>query len=246
MAHIDSGTRSIARSTVADIRYWAPIFLVFACCAMMSTLCLAAGPVSSAADSPSAGASVVDHLNVPGPIAFRGKSYRLVWSERKGVLTVQEYLPAGETLERFDSMFTVSEQSDLSAEASAAAKVRELDARKGTDPVVNHAMLRSEDGRRILLDLLLSSPDGNGGRIVEWSAYRYEPRQEGDGVRMVGISRRAYGDGVAPFLRDELKPIRASDVDALAALAVSDAAPANTSPDTLMPAKRDAMQSPGR
>ena len=238
MAHIDSVTRSIARSTAADVRYWMPTFLVFACCSMMSTLCLAAGPASSAASSPSASASVVDHLNVPGPIAFQGKSYRLAWSERKGVLTVQEYLPAGETLERFASMFTVNERSDVSVEFAAAAKVRELDARKGTDPVVNHAMLRSEDGRRILLDLLLSSPDGNGGLIVEWSAYRYEPRREGDGVRMVGISRRAYGDAVVPFLRDALKRIRAADVDALAALAVGDAPPVLKSSNSPSPIKR--------
>lgn len=247
MAHIDSVSRSVARSTAADARYWAPIFLVFACCAMMSTLCLAAGPASGAATrSPAASASVVDHLNVPGPIPFQGKSYRLAWSERKGVLTVQEYLPAGETLERFDSMFTINERTDVSVEIAAAAKIRELEARKGTDPVVNHAMLRSEDGRRILLDLLLSVPDGNGGLIVEWSAYRYEPRREGDGVRMVGISRRAYGDAVVPFLRDALKRIRVSDVDALAAQAVSDPAPANKSPDAPKPAKRDPVQSPDR
>lgn len=244
MAHIDSVTRSVAGRAAADVRHWAPAFWVFACCAIMSTLCLAAGPASIAATSPTASTAVVDYLNVPGPIAFQGKSYRLAWSERKGALTVQEYLPAGETLERFDSMFTVSERSDVSVEVAAAAKVRELDARKGTDPVVNHAILRSEDGKSILLDFLLSSPDGDGGQIVEWNAYRYEPRRGGEGVRMAAISRRAYGEAVVPFLRDALKRIRASDVDALAALAVSDAAPAKKSPVAPTPAKREPVQSP--
>ncbi len=244
MAHIDSVIRSIARSTAADARYRASIFLVFACCAMISTLCLAAGPASGAAtSSPTASAPVVDHLNVPGPIAFQGKSYRLAWSERKGVLTVQEYLPVGETLERFDSMFTVNERSDVSVEIAAAAKIAELEARKATDPVVNHAMLRSNDGQRILLDFLLSSPDGNGGRIVEWNAYRYEPRREGEGVRLLGISRRAYGEAVVPFLRDALKRTRAADIDGLAALTLSDAAPAIESSDAVTSAKGGTEQS---
>ncbi len=48
---------------------------------------------------------VVDRLKVPGPIGFSGETFRLAWtSNPSDRLYKQEYLPAGQTLERYESM----------------------------------------------------------------------------------------------------------------------------------------------
>ena len=50
--------------------------------------------------------------------------------------------------------------------------VQSLDARKGTDPVVNHQLLRNDSTGEILLDFLISDTSASP-IVVEWNAYRY-------------------------------------------------------------------------
>ena len=108
--------------------------------------------------------------------------------------------------------------------AAMAAFVASLEARKPSDPVVNYEVLTGDNGE-VILDFLLSARQPDGDFIIEWNAYRYGAL--GDGVQMVGISRRAYGDEAAEdFLRNRLKPLRQRDVQALAGLAVRATLPA--------------------
>jgi hypothetical protein len=164
--------------------------------------------------------SVVDHLKVPGPIAFSGETFRLAWSSHPNDrLYKQEYLPAGQTLERYQGMLMLDLMFDgVTPRQKAEAFAANLQARKKTDPVVNFQLLQGDNGQ-VILDFVLSGKQPNGDLILEWNAYRYSTL--GDGVQMVGISRRAYGDAAAEdFLRNRLKTLRDRDIQALAGLKV--------------------------
>ena len=63
-------------------------------------LVLALGLPARAADPP------VDHLSVPGPLRLDGIEFALAWSAaRPPAIFRQEYLPAGQTLERYRQMW---------------------------------------------------------------------------------------------------------------------------------------------
>ena len=52
--------------------------------------------------------SAVDRLSLPDPIAFNGESYRLSWSSHPtSYYYKQEYLPPGQTSERFQRMVLI-------------------------------------------------------------------------------------------------------------------------------------------
>jgi hypothetical protein len=171
--------------------------------------------------------NVVDHLSVPGPLVFAGDSYGLVWSSHPSPqLYKQEYLPAGQTLERYSSMLMVDVWLDgLTAAQKATAMVESLAERKKTDPLVNYDLLFNEAGTELLLDFVLSAPGADGNIIVEWNAYRYRPLPSG--VLLTAISRRAYGEEAAlAFLRTELKQLRERDIGLLTKLEVPVVVPA--------------------
>lgn len=170
--------------------------------------------------------NVVDHLKVPGPIAFSGETFRLAWSSHPSDrLYKQEYLPAGQTLKRYQGMLMLDLMFDgVTPRQKAEAFAATLQARKKTDPVVNFQLLQGDNGQ-VILDFVLSGKQPNGEIIIEWNAYRYSAL--GEGVQMVGISRRAYGDAAAEdFLRNRLKALRDRDITALAGLEMSATLPA--------------------
>lgn len=168
----------------------------------------------------------VERLGIPGPIRFGGTSYALTWTSKPSAeLYKQEYLPAGQTVERYDSMLMVDlRPTGGTAAQSAAAMVETLKARKATDPIVNHDLLLKEDGTGALLDFVMSARDASGV-ILEWNAYRYTATSDGRGTQMIGISRRAYGDTAARALLTGLKASRTKDIDALARMTVPVARP---------------------
>ena len=170
--------------------------------------------------------NMVDRLNLPGPIEFSGETFRLAWtSNPSDRLYKQEYLPTGQVLERYESMLMLDLTFDgTTPRQKATAFIASLEARKPSDPVVDYEVLTGDNGD-VILDFLLSAKQPVGDFIIEWNAYRYSAL--GDGVQMVGISRRAYGDeAVEEFLRNRLKALRQRDVQALAGLAVRATLPA--------------------
>ena len=53
--------------------------------------------------------SATEYFNVGNPIKYCGTKYSLVWSAQpQENYFVQEYLPKGESLDRYNQMFTVS------------------------------------------------------------------------------------------------------------------------------------------
>lgn len=165
-----------------------------------------------------------DHLSVPGPIRFDGVEHRLAWSAkpRPGYIK-QEYLPAGQTLERFEQMLLVEVLvSGTDAASAAAAQVRMVNQRKAQDPVANVAILRNPESGELIVDFILSATVPSGDKVIEWSAYRYLPK--GKGVLMFGVSRRAYGEARTGFMQ-RLKTMRPEAIRMLAAEPAPDVQP---------------------
>ena len=165
-------------------------------------------------------ADAVDRLSLPDLIEFNGESYRLSWSSHpKPYYYKQEYLPPGQTSERFQRMVLIETiVRGVDVNGAVAAKVNMLNKRKSSDPTVNFAVVKNPKNGEIILDFILSAQDPKGEDVVEWNAYRYAAfRGKGgaSGVLLFGISRRAYGDDATNFLR-RLKSVRPAEVNALA------------------------------
>jgi len=165
--------------------------------------------------------TAVDRLSLPDSIEFNGESYRLSWSSHPNPYYYkQEYLPPGQTSERFQRMLLIEAiVRGIDVNGAVSAQVTMLNKRKSTDPTVNFALLKNPKNDEIILDFILSTQDSKGTDIVEWNAYRYAAlRGKGgaSGVLLFGISRRAYGDDATNFLR-RLKSARPAEVNALAA-----------------------------
>jgi hypothetical protein len=174
--------------------------------------------LGSAAVARSDGA--VDRLSFPGPIEFKGESYRLSWSSHPTPYYYkQEYLPPGQTSERFQRMVlieAIARGADVNG--AVAAQVNKLKKRKLTDPTVNFAVIKNAKNGEIILDFILSAKDPKGEDVVEWNAYRYAAlggKGGESGVFLFGISWRGYGNNTTAFLR-RLKAARPVEINALA------------------------------
>lgn len=165
-----------------------------------------------------------DRIGVPGPIRFGDTDFALQWTSNPSPgLYKQEYVPAGQRVERYASMVLIDVRplgGDVAQ--TARAMIGQIDARKTSDPVANFDVIVNDAGDEVLLDFVLSASDASGA-IVEWNAYRYFPGPGGQGTTMLGISRRAYGDAVRDFLV-ELKVRRPQDIRTLSALRAFDIA----------------------
>lgn len=89
--------------------------------------------------------SAVDRLSLPESIEFNGESYRLSWSSHpKPDYYKQEYLPSGQTSERFQRMVLIEAiVRGVDINDAVAAKVSMLNKRKSTDPTVNFAVVKN-------------------------------------------------------------------------------------------------------
>ena len=169
-----------------------------------------------------AGAEVIDHLGVPGPIQFDGQRYELAWTAMPAADYVkQEYVPDGQTPETFSQMLLVERiVGDIAGMDAVRSQVDMLNQRKASDPLVNMDLIQQKQTGEVLLDFIISARDEEGEMVVEWSAYRYAPysgRGGESGVLLFGVSHRAYGDEGARAFLTELKQLRPAQIQALAA-----------------------------
>jgi hypothetical protein len=171
------------------------------------------------------GQGATDYLGVPGPIELAGVEYELAWSSQPAAnYTKQEYLPAGQVPEAYESMVMVEFlASDLTPVQMASAQVDMLNQRKATDPLVNMSMMTNQQSGEVLLDFIVSSKDAAGEYIVEWNGYRYASARNGDGEGgglLFGVSHRAYGNEEAKAFLQSLGEFKSKQIDALAAAAL--------------------------
>lgn len=158
-----------------------------------------------------------ERLGVPGPLAFQSTQFALAWNANPSAgYFKQEYLPAGQTLERYEQMFMIEASTSATPEAAAGAQLAMLKKRKGTDPTVNWDIIRNNATGEIIPDFILSDPRAE---FVEWNAYRYARLGKAGGVALYAISRRGYGDKA----RDFLIALKQASPAAIKALATFDA-----------------------
>ncbi|WP_081631095.1 hypothetical protein [Aureimonas ureilytica] len=165
-----------------------------------------------------------DRLGVPGAIEFADMSYILASAdEPQPGYVKQEYLPKGATFDRYETMMLVEfVEGDMKPAEIVRAQTQMLDERRTMDPFVNYDIVLASEGDGIILDFLMSGETEEGTRIAEWNAYRYVSGKNPEGKAggwLVGVSRRAYGDDITPFL-ERLRTERGADVATLAAISV--------------------------
>jgi hypothetical protein len=98
--------------------------------------------------------SAVDRLSLPDSIEVNGESYRLSWSSHPNPnYYKQEYLPPGQTSERFQRMLLIEAiVRGIDLNGAVNAQVTMLNKRKSTDPTVNFALLKNPKNDEIILD----------------------------------------------------------------------------------------------
>jgi hypothetical protein len=166
-------------------------------------------------DSP----KVKDYLSVPGPLAFNKGSYSLSWSSHPSATYYkQEYLPAGQTSDKYTSMILLEVATgDFTLADLVKSKTAELDQRKKTDQTTNYSVIQNPTTGEYMLDFVISQGTGAVG-IVEWNVYRYvklKDKAGAKGVQLISYSKRAYGDAGTAFLK-QLKTTRPTDINAMA------------------------------
>lgn len=154
-----------------------------------------------------------DRINVKGPLKFSDLNFDLAWSARPSdAYYIQEYVPAGESVENFHQMLTIHLFNvGIDPRDAVQQKVQELERRKTTDVVCNYAVTESPDGKEFIVDFLLS--ESKAEKIVaEFNVYRYKQVDLGPGkkgILVYAFSKRSYGDQVTDFLKS-LKTARSA------------------------------------
>ena len=169
-------------------------------------------------------ADVKNYFNIAEEQSFNGLNYKLSWSSHPADnYYKQEYLPAGETSEHFDHMLVMDFViTEASASQLAQQKKAELEKLKPSDPIINYALYVKEG--EIILDFILSDSSSGNLNIVEHNIYRYKSytdKGEHKGVLLIGISERAYGKAITPFLT-ALKQTRVEQLNKLAVYKIPD------------------------
>lgn len=206
---------------ILSLRRTVPLLLAIAMLSPVIAEAKRPAPPSPPASSPAA-ADAVDRLGLQGPIAFDGKAFALAWSSHPSpTLYKQEYVVAGDSVERYAAMLMVDLRLDgPDAEAMARSVTAQVEARKATDPVANYDILTNPATGEVIIDFLMSAAGADGQLIVEWTAQRYANRPDGAGTTLVAFSRRGYGDGARDFLVG-LKASRGRDLQALSSLSLA-------------------------
>lgn len=148
--------------------------------------------------------TVIDYLNIPGPISFDNGSYYLVWtSHPTDNYFKQEYISPGDSLDKFKKLVTIDVLTGkIKPKDVVATKIAELNKLKKKNPVINYQTFEKDD--EIMLDFLISenTPDGKYLSIVERNIYRYKPIVDKNGQKAIllfYVSERAYGDDIDKF-----------------------------------------------
>ncbi|MBC7848429.1 MAG: hypothetical protein H7Y31_01770 [Chitinophagaceae bacterium] len=165
--------------------------------------------------------AATDFLGVSGPIKIYGSTYSLAWSSHPSPQYYkQEYLKAGEKLEKFGSMVMVEVLTGVPDHKQiVAAKLKELDQMKANNPIVNYETFENKQAGEFMIDFLLSANEADGSiQILERNVYRYKSiidKQGKKAVLLFAVSVRSYGKQATIFLA-ELKGKRSALIDQVA------------------------------
>lgn len=171
--------------------------------------------------------AVVDWIGVRGPVYFNSTAFTLAWSDKpRENYRIQEFLPAGDSVETFHQMMTIHVFiTNLTPKEAAQQEAKELDDRKKTDPVCQYSIAASPDGSEAMVDFLLGVSRNDSMKTVEFNVYRYKQITVSENKKAVVVyaySRRSYGDDITAFLhtlretrREMLNQMIAAEIPAI-------------------------------
>ena len=148
----------------------------------------------------------VDRLGVKGPLVYGDTNFKLSFTDKPNdTYYIQEYLPAGDTLPKFNQLLTIHLfAKDIATEDAVKQKIEELAKRKLTDRICNYKVIESPDGKEFILDFLISESKKNVMEMVEFNIYHYKKIELADNKKSILVyaySKRSYGDDIKPFLK---------------------------------------------
>lgn len=94
--------------------------------------------------------------------------------------------------------------SDISAKEGVKIKVKELEARKKTDPTCKYLVTESPDGSEFIVDFLMGQSKDDRMELMEFNVYRYKQIKAGGrkALMLYSYTKRSYGDGITDFLKN--------------------------------------------
>lgn len=165
--------------------------------------CLYGGMKASAQSS-----LAVNYLNTSSEILFNGTKFRLAWSSHPTAQYYkQEYLPAGQSPEKFTVMFLLEVvTSTLTPKDAFDAKLAELKTLKQSNSYISFETFYHKETGEYLLDFVITAnaADGKTIQIAERSIYRYKKftgAKGENGVVLMGVSKRSYAEAAPAFVK---------------------------------------------
>jgi hypothetical protein len=147
-----------------------------------------------------------DRIGVPGPLAFNKTAFNLAWTSKPSDnYYIQEYLPKGDNVDRFNQMISIFLLvGETKLYDAVQQKVNELNARKKTDPTCNYIVNQNPDKSEYMVDFVLADSKNDKMEVEEFNIYRYKQVDLGDkkGILVYAYSKRAYGDDITPFFKN--------------------------------------------
>jgi hypothetical protein len=145
-----------------------------------------------------------DRIGVAGPLTFNKTTFNLAWtSNANGNYYIQEYLPDSESVDDFNQMLSIFLLvGDIKLKDAVQQKIKELNARKKTDPTCNYMVNENPDKTEYMVDFLLGEGKNDKMEVEEFNIYRYKQVNLGDkkkGILVYAYSKRAYGGDITPF-----------------------------------------------
>jgi hypothetical protein len=112
-----------------------------------------------------------DRIGVKGPLTFNNTPFELIWTDKPNSdYYVQEYIPNGEQIEKFNQMLTIHVfTNQASPEIALRQKVSWLMERKKTDAICNYKISESSDGKEFILDFLVGESKEGKMTIAEFN-----------------------------------------------------------------------------
>lgn len=139
--------------------------------------------------------NVKNYLSVKGPIEFKTEKYHLAWSSLSDDgYYKQEYVRQDDNVQSFNRLILLELllRENISLEAVVRKKIKEIEHRKGKDPIANYKLIENKKTGEYLLDFMISIEG-----IYEWNAYRYKliETSKGKAVLLFGFSLRGFNEG---------------------------------------------------
>jgi len=121
-------------------------------------------------------------------VTFDGQRFVLAYAPKDSPVNIREYLPPGETLDKWTRMLSSRTFKNLNDPEAYARKLAQS-VTEG-DPAARSQILRSDKTGAYVVDFLVFSPEGSGPRFAEWNLMRVD--RQTIGLRVVQYAQRFY------------------------------------------------------